>query len=72
MRFTSMITAVDLHAGGEHGRVITGGMLDVPGKSMFDKMQYFAKHHDAIRKRLLREPRGYPADGPVYRPERVG
>jgi proline racemase len=24
-------------------------------------MQYFATHHDAIRKRMLREPRGYPA-----------
>ena len=61
MRFTSLISAVDLHAGGEPGRVIIGGVLDVPGPTMFDKMQYFATHHDHIRQRLLREPRGYPA-----------
>ena len=61
MRFTKMITAVDLHACGEPGRVITGGVLDVPGASMFEKMQHFERHHDDIRKRMLREPRGYPA-----------
>ncbi len=56
-----MITAVDLHACGEPGRVITGGVLDVPGATMFEKMKYFERHHDDIRLRLLREPRGYPA-----------
>lgn len=61
MRLTNPIQAVDLHAGGEHGRVIVGGVLDVPGKTMFDKMQYFQKHHDDLRLRMLREPRGYPA-----------
>jgi proline racemase len=61
MRFSSLITAVDLHACGEPGRVITGGVLDVPGASMFAKMQNFAQHHDDIRQRMLREPRGYPA-----------
>ena len=38
MRLSSMITAVDLHAGGEPGRVIVGGVLDVPGRTMFEKM----------------------------------
>ena len=61
MRFSNMITAVDLHAGGEHGRVITGGVLDVPGATMFEKLQHFQQHHDEIRLRMLREPRGYPA-----------
>jgi proline racemase len=61
MRFSQMITAVDLHACGEPGRVITGGVLDVPGATMFEKMQYFARHHDDVRLRMLREPRGYPA-----------
>lgn len=28
---------------------------------MFEKMQYLAQHHDNIRKRMLRDPRGYPA-----------
>jgi proline racemase len=61
MRFSSMITAVDAHACGEHGRVITGGVLDVPGKTMFEKKQYFEQHADWLRLRMLREPRGYPA-----------
>src|SRR5258708_21962895 len=61
MRLTNMITAVDLHACGEPGRVITGGILDVPGKTMFEKMKYFEKNHDDIRLRMVREPRGYPA-----------
>src|SRR5437868_14133601 len=61
MRLTNMIQAIDLHAAGEHGRVIVGGVLDVPGKTMFEKMQYFQTHRDDLRKRMLREPRGYPA-----------
>jgi len=56
-----MITAVDAHAGGEPGRVITGGVLDVPGRTMFEKRTYLQDHADGLRKRMLREPRGYPA-----------
>lgn len=61
MRFTNMITAVDAHACGEPGRVIVGGVMDVPGRTMFEKMQYLQAHRDDLRKRMLREPRGYPA-----------
>src|SRR5690349_17216644 len=56
-----MIHAVDLHACGEPGRVIVGGVRDVPGRTMFEKMQHLARHQDGLRKRMLREPRGYPA-----------
>src|SRR6266699_1026698 len=56
-----MITAVDAHACGEPGRVITGGVLDVPGKTMFEKKVYLQTHADHLRLRMLREPRGYPA-----------
>ena len=61
MRLTNLITAVDLHACGEPGRVITGGVMDVPGRTMFEKMKYFEMNRDEIRLRMLREPRGYPA-----------
>ncbi len=61
MRLSSMIHAVDLHACGEPGRVIVGGVLDVPGATMFEKMRYLATEADDLRKRMLREPRGYPA-----------
>lgn len=61
MRFSSMITAVDAHACGEPGRVITGGVLDVPGRTMFEKKVWLEAHADHLRQRMLREPRGYPA-----------
>src|SRR5262245_4186580 len=74
MRLDSMVSAVDLHACGEPGRVIVGGVRDVPGETMFAKMQYLARHNDALRLRMLREPRGYPAANcnlllPPTRPE---
>jgi proline racemase len=61
MRLTKMIQAVDLHAAGEPGRVIVGGVLDVPGKTMFEKMTWLQTNGDDLRLRMLREPRGYPA-----------
>jgi len=61
MRITHMLQAVDAHACGEPGRVIVGGVLDVPGATMFEKMRYLQTHADGLRKRMLREPRGYPA-----------
>jgi proline racemase len=56
LRFSSLITAVDAHACGEPGRVITGGVLDVPGKTMFEKMKHFERHADHIRLRMFRSP----------------
>ncbi len=61
MRLSSMITAVDAHACGEPGRVIVGGVPDVPGSTMFEKRVYLEEHGDELRRRMLREPRGYPA-----------
>src|SRR5216110_3215076 len=61
MRIARMIQAVDAHAAGEPGRVIVGGVLDVPGATMLEKALHLEKHGDALRKCMLREPRGYPA-----------
>jgi len=61
VQFSRMISAVDAHACGEPGRVIIGGVPDVPGKTMFEKKVYFETHADSLRKLMLREPRGYPA-----------
>lgn len=60
MRFTSMLTAVDVHAEGEPGRVITSGVPPIPGATMLDKMRWLEANADHIRLRMLREPRGYP------------
>jgi len=74
MKISNIITAIDLHACGEPGRVITGGVPDVPGATMFEKKVYLETKMDWLRKRMLREPRGYPAANcnlllPPTRPE---
>jgi len=74
MRLSRMIHAVDTHVCGEPGRVIVGGVLDVPGETMFDKMVWLSTEADHIRKLMLNEPRGYPASNcnlilPPTRPE---
>ncbi len=61
MRVSKVIHAVDTHACGEPARVIVGGVLDVPGSTMFEKMKYLETEADELRLRMLREPRGYPA-----------
>ncbi len=61
MQLSNVITAVDAHAAGEPGRVIVGGVLDVPGNTMFEKRVHLERHRDSLRKLMLREPRGYPA-----------
>lgn len=52
---------VSVHSAGEIGDVIVGGVLDVPGKTMFDKMMYFWTKSDGLRQMLLNEPRGRPS-----------
>jgi proline racemase len=60
MRLARMLQAVEAHAAGEPGRVIVGGVLDVPGASMYEKMCHLRDHGDELRRLMLREPRGYP------------
>lgn len=60
MRISKVIQAVDAHACGEPGRVIVGGVADVPGATMYDKMVYLKDKADWLRKLMLREPRGNP------------
>lgn len=61
IRLGPRIRAVDLHAGGEPGRVIVDGVEDIPGPTMFDKMTWLRANRDDLRLRMLREPRGFPA-----------
>ena len=51
---------VGVHCGGEMGDVIVGGVLDVPAKSMYDKLVHFFNNDDDLRQLLLNEPRGRP------------
>lgn len=61
MRASKVITAVEVHAEGEVGRVITGGVPHLPGNTVMEKMLYMQEHHDDIRTLMLQEPRGNPA-----------
>jgi len=58
LRFSKMLTVVGAHAEGEIGRVITGGVIDVPGATMLDKMRHLNERDDALRRFALFEPRG--------------
>ncbi|MGI9305011.1 MAG: proline racemase family protein, partial [Gammaproteobacteria bacterium] len=58
MRLSKMITVVGAHAEGEPNEVITGGVVDVPGVTMFDKARWLESEGDSLRAFLLHEPRG--------------
>ena len=58
MRWNRTLTVVGVHAEGEVGKVITGGVVDVPGETMFDKKRFLEQQADGLRKFLLYEPRG--------------
>jgi len=60
MGFSTRLSAVDVHAEGEPGRVITAGMPELPEGTMLQKMRWLETHADHIRLQMLREPRGYP------------
>jgi len=60
MRFDKLLTVVDCHAEGEIGRVVTGGVGQIPGQTMFDKRVHLEQYRDDIRKMVLFEPRGAP------------
>jgi proline racemase len=58
MRLGKVIHCVDAHAEGEPSRVVVGGVLDVPGETMLDKLRHLERERDALRRLLLFEPRG--------------
>ncbi|MBV9755034.1 MAG: proline racemase family protein [Hyphomicrobiales bacterium] len=58
MRFSRMINVVGVHAAGELNEVITGGVRDVPGRTVFEKMRHLETKDDWLRQFLLQEPRG--------------
>ncbi len=54
------VVAVDVHAEGEPGRVITHGGPVPQGDTMLAKARWLETHADHFRLRMLREPAGYP------------
>ena len=58
MQLSNIVNVVGCHAAGEIGNVIVGGIGDVPGHTMFDKLKHLETQRDDLRQRLLHEPRG--------------
>jgi len=61
MRIARKFDVVGVHCAGEVGDVVTGGVLDVPGKTMFEKLMHFWTKQDDIRQIIMQEPRGRAA-----------
>lgn len=59
MRFSHWINTVDTHTEGEPTRIITGGVVPIPGKSMAEKVLFFKENLDPVRTALMTEPRGH-------------
>ncbi|MEM5368393.1 proline racemase family protein [Paraburkholderia azotifigens] len=58
MRWKKSLQLVGVHCEGEIGKVITGGVVNIPGKTMLDKMNYINEVDDSIRRLVVFEPRG--------------
>lgn len=61
MRWSRTIQTIDVHCAGEIGRVITAGVLDIPGATMADKLAHLNRVDDSLRRWLCSEPRSGPA-----------
>jgi proline racemase len=54
-----MVTAVDAHTAGMPMRVVTGGVPQIPGRSILEKVRYVRENLDDLRAFLVLEPRGH-------------
>jgi proline racemase len=57
MRWAKTVTMVEAHAEGEVGRIVTGGVIDVPGATIADKLRHLNEVDDSLRRFLVFEPR---------------
>jgi proline racemase len=57
MRWSKTVTLVEAHAEGEVGRIVTGGVIDVPGVTIADKLKHLNEVDDSLRRFLVFEPR---------------
>src|SRR3954471_24561501 len=72
MRLAKVIHCVDAHAEGEPSRIVVGGVLDVPGETMLEKMHALERDGDWLRRVVLFEPRGSaPLSADLVLPSKV-
>jgi proline racemase len=53
------IGTIDYHTGGEPFRIVTGGVPDIPGRTVLERRRYVRDHLDHVRRLLIDEPRGH-------------
>jgi proline racemase len=61
MRLVRTIQTIDVHCAGKIGRVITGGVLNIPGATMAEKLHHLNTVDDSLRRFLCSELRSGPA-----------
>lgn len=54
------LDAIEVHAEGEPGRILTNAASLVEGTTMAERLQYCKDNLDWLRRLMLHEPRGYP------------
>jgi len=59
VKFKRLLTTVDSHTEGEPTRLVTGGIPNIPGKTIAEKTEFFIKNLDYLRNALCDEPRGH-------------
>lgn len=55
------VSSIETHTEGMPTRVITSGIGEIPGSTMFEKRRYFMENMDHWRQWLMFEPRGHSA-----------
>ncbi|UUP17821.1 proline racemase family protein [Nitratireductor thuwali] len=57
----AMLDVMDVEAGGDVGRVVLGGLADLPGHTVADKARILRDRADGLRQILIEEPLGDPS-----------
>ena len=61
MKSLRTVTTVETHTEGMPTRVVSSGIGEIPGDTMFEKRLHFMEHMDYWRQWLMFEPRGHSA-----------
>jgi trans-L-3-hydroxyproline dehydratase len=54
-----LLTTIDAHTAGEPLRIVTGGLPDIPGRTILDRRRWMRENLDHLRRALMWEPRGH-------------
>lgn len=57
----AMLDVMDVEAGGDVGRVVLGGLADLPGHTVADQARFLRDKADGLRRVLIEEPLGDPS-----------